>query len=312
MVTEHKYPLVSIIVITYNSAKYVIETLESTKAQTYQNIELIISDDCSTDNTFNICHKWIEENKSFFFRAELLTAENNTGISANCNRGYMASSGSWLKIIAGDDILANTAIEELVQYVTSYKDAKIKFLVSGLAAFNEETEFLPIYPPLKFTSSNASQQLKYLLKRRNCVSGSTFFLERSTFNTLGGFDINYPMFEDLPLLIKYTQNNFKIWCLNKPLIRYRIHTTNISFGGNASFMSSTKKYTSDVIIPLWKKEKMYLWLWHYYLDSLKTNKSKSVIRILSLLSPLEYLIRFYDLFGKSYYSRFNFIPKPKK
>ena len=47
-------PLVSIIVITYNSAKFVLETLESAKAQTYQNIELIISDDCSSDNTIEI------------------------------------------------------------------------------------------------------------------------------------------------------------------------------------------------------------------------------------------------------------------
>ena len=48
-----KKPLVSIIVITYNSAKYVLETLESAKNQTYQNIELIISDDCSNDDTSN-------------------------------------------------------------------------------------------------------------------------------------------------------------------------------------------------------------------------------------------------------------------
>ena len=43
--------LVSVVVITYNSGKYVLETIESTKTQTYQSIELIISDDCSTDNT---------------------------------------------------------------------------------------------------------------------------------------------------------------------------------------------------------------------------------------------------------------------
>ena len=59
-------PLVSIIVITYNSSKYVLETLESAKAQTYQNIELIVTDDCSNDNTVEICRKWIEENKERF------------------------------------------------------------------------------------------------------------------------------------------------------------------------------------------------------------------------------------------------------
>ncbi len=54
-------PLVSIIVCTYNSSKYVLETLESAKEQTYQNVELIVSDDCSTDNTVELCRKWIAE-----------------------------------------------------------------------------------------------------------------------------------------------------------------------------------------------------------------------------------------------------------
>jgi alpha-1,3-rhamnosyltransferase len=47
--------LVSIVIITYNSAKYVLETLESVKAQTYEKIELVISDDCSTDDTVEVC-----------------------------------------------------------------------------------------------------------------------------------------------------------------------------------------------------------------------------------------------------------------
>jgi glycosyltransferase involved in cell wall biosynthesis len=52
---SERSPLVSIVVITYNSAKFVLETLESAKSQTYQNVELIISDDGSSDNSFQIC-----------------------------------------------------------------------------------------------------------------------------------------------------------------------------------------------------------------------------------------------------------------
>ena len=97
-------PLVSISVITYNSSKYVIETLDSAKAQTYQNIELIISDDCSTDNTVEICKNWINDNKERFVRTELITVKKNTGISPNCNRANNAANGEWIKEIAGDEI----------------------------------------------------------------------------------------------------------------------------------------------------------------------------------------------------------------
>ena len=110
-------PLVSIIVITYNSAKYVLETLESAKAQTYQNIELIVSDDCSIDNTVEICREWIEQNKNRFVRTELITIPENTGIPANCNRGVRAAQGEWVKLIAGDDMLDNDCILNYVNYI---------------------------------------------------------------------------------------------------------------------------------------------------------------------------------------------------
>lgn len=56
-------PLVSIQVVTYNAAKTILETLESIKAQTYPPIELIISDDCSRDNTVEICREWVMDNR---------------------------------------------------------------------------------------------------------------------------------------------------------------------------------------------------------------------------------------------------------
>ena len=66
--------LVSVPVITYNSSKFVLETLESIKAQTYQNVELIISDDCSTDSTRDILKQY-EQNE----RVKIYYQEKNLG-----------------------------------------------------------------------------------------------------------------------------------------------------------------------------------------------------------------------------------------
>jgi glycosyltransferase involved in cell wall biosynthesis len=108
-------PLVSIVVITYNSSEYVLETLESAKAQTYQNIELIVSDDCSTDDTVETCRRWIAENKERFVRTELITIEKNSGIPANCNRGVRAARGEWVKGIAGDDLMSGHFVSKCLE-----------------------------------------------------------------------------------------------------------------------------------------------------------------------------------------------------
>ena len=80
-----KTPLVSISLLTYNSDRFVLETLESVKAQTWQHIELIISDDGSTDQTVMICSNWLVENQQRFNKTQLITVAQNTAIPSNWN-----------------------------------------------------------------------------------------------------------------------------------------------------------------------------------------------------------------------------------
>ena len=146
--------LVSCTVLSYNSAKTILETLESIKAQTYQNIELIVSDDCSKDNTVELCRQWIAVNKNRFVRVVLLTVKENTGVCANGNRAMAACQGKWQKGIAADDILLPNCIGDFVDYVNDNIHAK--WIASKVAVYNEE-----------FKEENCIQ--------RNLVYDSSFF-----------------------------------------------------------------------------------------------------------------------------------------
>ena len=226
MFQEENNPLVSIVVVTYNSSKYVIETLESAKNQTYKNIELIVSDDCSSDNTVEICKNWIENNKKNFINTELITVNKNTGIPANCNRGLYLSKGKWIKFIAGDDALLNTCIDDNLLKINEI-DQEVYALHSEVLLYSEFLDNSNFISKSNVSSLlisnnliNAKEQLELFVRGQIPLAPSVFFY-RPALLLLKGFDEKLP-YEDIPMWIKFAENNFKIHFLNKATVKYRI------------------------------------------------------------------------------------------
>ncbi|MEG1543980.1 MAG: glycosyltransferase, partial [Tannerellaceae bacterium] len=211
-------PLVSIVVITYNSSKYVLETLESAKAQTYQNIELIVTDDCSTDNTVEICREWIDSNKDRFVRTELITVQQNTGVSPNCNRGYRAAQGEWIKGIAGDDILLSNCIDDYVCFAKENTSAWICH--SDAIIFNNTNSSHLFCQHLKvFTSKESTALQQYNFLAVNCsIIAPTVFIKADLYKVLGGFDESIRLCEDWPMWLKVTLNGYKFYYINRPTV----------------------------------------------------------------------------------------------
>ena len=119
--------LASVVVITYNSSKTVIETLDSIWGQTYKELELVITDDYSKDDTVLVMQEWIKKHSNRFVRCELIANPINNGTSKNGNIGIYACKGEYVQLIAGDDILLpnametkiNAAVEHNLDYVVS-------------------------------------------------------------------------------------------------------------------------------------------------------------------------------------------------
>jgi alpha-1,3-rhamnosyltransferase len=244
-------PLVSIIVITYNSAKYVLETLESAKAQTYQNIELIVSDDGSTDNTVEICRKWIEENKERFVRTELITVPSNTGIPANCNRGFRASHGEWVKLIAGDDILTENFCERIVYY--SNLNPKIALYHTKVEVYKNtfmsenKIDYIDFSDHI-FNTNKVNSDLQYQILLRFCpIFAPSTAIKRMVLLEVGGFDEKYTLLEDYPLWIKLTKLKYTFFYINEPLVKYRIHSNSVQRSEKIPLFSRQNLQLNDFI-----------------------------------------------------------------
>ncbi len=225
IVEMNNQPLVSVPIITYNSAKFVLETLESIKAQTYQNIELIISDDCSLDNTVELCQKWVEKNKDRFVRTQIITSEVNTGISANLNRAEAACQGEWVKGIAGDDLLMPNCIKDCVEYVL---EKKASCIFGKIEAFGENQEYA------QYLTDTFSERNDYMSTLTNddlydmIVNGDTppapaFFYRRKFFidNNITN-DVRIPMIEDLPKWLNLLNRGCEFQFLDKTIVKYRL------------------------------------------------------------------------------------------
>lgn len=237
-----KRPLVSIVVVTYNSAQFVLETLESAKAQTYKNIELIISDDGSIDNTVALCEGWLNKNNNEFINAQLITVSQNSGISANCNRGVKAARGEWIKLIAGDDILMENCIEANIDFIQD-KDCAIVF--SNVIAFEIEADKLNVNNIRRgsneFFNQSAAKQFYILLSYCPIGIAASSFMSSRVLKELDYFDEEFPLMEDYPLWTKATRNGFSLKHFDRVTVYYRVHPFSITASYN-SVNSIVDKY----------------------------------------------------------------------
>lgn len=261
-------PLVSVVVITYNSSKYVLETLESIKNQDYTNIELIISDDCSTDDTFNIACQWIDKNKDYFVRALAVQTEQNGGICVNYNRGLKEVRGEWVKYIAGDDMLFPNCISTYVHELNVCHD---KIMLCGIICFSDSNlhEGKRLIES-SFDDLTISEQEKHIISKETFISGPTLFLEVDTLRKLGGFEECYPFIEDYPLCMKYLSNGYHIHVVNDFLIHYRVYPESVSRSYSrfaTSIFAAIDYYAPKAAL----RNRLYLWWYHHKVNAIIRN-----------------------------------------
>jgi glycosyltransferase involved in cell wall biosynthesis len=221
--------LVSVVVATYNSSEFVLETLESIKKQTYSPIELIVSDDGSQDNTVALAMAWLVQNEARFVRTEVVTVPKNTGVSANCNRCIRASLADWIKLIAGDDILLPNCIEDNMNFVQEHPETKILFSYVRLYrnTFNDENYIATL--PGAFPSNlmaphfTPAHQFKLLLLSDRIHFTPSYFFKKETLLSVGGYDEQNKIAEDYPMWLKLTQAGIRLEFMERETVGYRQH-----------------------------------------------------------------------------------------
>ncbi|MDY0933033.1 glycosyltransferase family 2 protein [Chryseobacterium sp. CFBP8996] len=285
-------PLVSIVVVTYNSQNTVLETLQSIKDQSYQNIELVITDDCSKDNTVKICKEWLLQNNDRFLYTDVIIVDRNTGVPGNCNRGIKAAKGQWIKLIAGDDLLTTTCIEKNIEVATTLPNPQILF--SDMISFdntNKKLKNILIKPyHYKIWNNQISAEAQYYLLLNAFIRNApTFFFNAEIFNFID-FDEDIPFMEDYPFALNATKSGFQFFYFDEVTIYYRSgnSSTNSSKFLFTDFYKKEESFRKKYIYDNVPKASLRYYKFEYYrkktLEKLGLNRKNIMTRIINKLT----------------------------
>lgn len=233
-------PMISVIVITYNSSATIIETLDSIKRQTYANVEVVVSDDGSKDDTVIKSERWIVDNG---INGLVVKAEYNAGVPANVNKGIKASSGNLVKLIAGDDILYDDAIEKYYQYYLKDESVIFQARVSCFGVDKDRIQVIedamPDYSFFKWTNK---EQYKALCVYNRIAAPALGLIKKEIFVKYGYYDESIPMIEDYPFNLKMSKNGICFRLIDEPLVKYRISEGSVTGIASRRYYQSMKRF----------------------------------------------------------------------
>lgn len=208
---DKKKDLVSIIIPAYNSETTITETIESALNQSYSNIEIIVVDDGSNDNTAQICKKFNSKIKYYY--------KPNGGISSAFNYGIKKMSGTWFKWLSSDDLLTKDAVKNLMEEVERTGGLVI---YSDYDLIDEKSNYLRT-----FSEPTYENYYKFASKIwiRYIGNASSILIHKSCFNVVGLFNEDLRFGEDYEWWQRACLvHGFRFFHVKMPIIKYRIHS----------------------------------------------------------------------------------------
>jgi glycosyltransferase involved in cell wall biosynthesis len=220
--TEIKEPLVSILMLTYNRANYISEAISSVLAQTYQNWQLIIIDDGSTDNTAELLSKYTDP------RIVYIKDTVNKGLLVRRRESLTKATGVYVAILDSDDIWIHK--EKLAKQVAILEsEPQCAVVGSFIHIINETGSTLATN-----SYQTTDQEIRKHILVRNQFANSSVLMRKTLLDQTEGYR-KFDMAEDFELFLQLglvgTMANIPEY-----LIAYRVHTTNISARKRALFL----------------------------------------------------------------------------
>jgi len=220
----------AVLVSLYNYEKYICEALDSVAKQTLSDIELIVCNDCSTDNSAAVVLEWMQRHRQRFSRLALIENDSNSGLAATRNASVAFAVAPYVFILDADNMMYPACLERSLE-ILEEAASDVAFVYAQREMFNDvdifgsSLENLEDWDPQLFSRGNYIDAM--VLHKKSAIDAVGGYAADDCFGRLG--------WEDFELWLKYIRAGFYGVKINQPLIRYRYHeasmlrvTTNVS------------------------------------------------------------------------------------
>lgn len=265
-------PKISVAIITYNQKAYLEEAIESVLAQDYENLEIVVADDGSSDGSHELLRKY-EQQYPGQFKLEL--GDRNIGITGNSNRALFACTGKYVAWLGGDDIMLAGRLRQQSEYMESHPECAACF--HDLDVFESVSgktigRFSDTYPIEEFNASALKTIVRY------GFGGGPSAMVRSSMSPTGGFDERIPSASDWLYWIELARVGTMKY-IPETLTRYRRHSTNAT--RNLSYLSEDMVRTLEIVdekYPELKPETRYARARFAYSQGVQSVRAKEWVR----------------------------------
>ena len=255
----------SVIIPVYNVEKYLMQCVDSVLGQSYQNVEVILVDDGSTDSSGKLC-----DDISLLDNRVVVYHKVNGGLSSARNYGLLRCSGEYVIFLDSDDFwLSSTCLEEMVDVMS---DSAVDVVRGGYQAVDEDGRFL--YKGKKRSNDFIGRKLPQFPFVSECIKGEFFvcllLFRRRSINIL--FDENRRFQEDIDFVVRYYVENHISYYMDREFYAYRQRSNSLTaccdvgkFKWSLSlidvFLDSAEKASNGSLKKYyrWYSQMMYYW-----------------------------------------------------
>lgn len=224
-----KQPLVSIIIPCYNHEKFLDDCITSILRQDYENIEVLICDDYSIDGSFEKIKLYEDRMQRRFKRVVIMQNDINQGVTKNLNKMLLKAKGEFIKIIASDDLMAETAISKFVSFLIEFP--QIDMVIANGARITEEQHYpnvdygAPIYGDVPDVTSSGLFSRIFIL---NEIFAPGVMIRKSVYDRYGFYDEEIAI-EDFEFWLRILKDEkIKVGYLDDILVFYRINSNSMT------------------------------------------------------------------------------------